>query len=261
MDRDSQVSQFHYDCTNIHIDYDKSRELPSEIVDRWMSVLLSEIDKDEIDRVLDLGCGTGRFTKPLAENFNAFVHGVDPSAKMLQVAMDNYQGLACDFVQGSTDEIPLDDSAIDMVFMSMVYHHVQDKGKAIDEVRRVLKRSGKFCIRNSTIESMDSYYWPHFFPSARAIELRRSPHQQDILDLVSATGFEVVYSTPVQQEFAVNAADYMRKIGLRGLSSLKAISDAEFAEGMKQMDEFFRTQEAHGPIFESIDLFIFSVDG
>lgn len=261
MDRDSQIDQFQYDCTNIHVDYDKSRELPSEIVDMWMSVLLSKIDKDGVDSILDLGCGTGRFTKPLAEYFDAFVHGVDPSAKMLQVAMDKYQGLACDFAQGSTDEIPLDDGVIDLAFMSMVYHHVQDKGKAIDEVRRVLKRSGKFCIRNSTIESMDSYYWLQFFPAACDIELGRVPRQQDILDIVSARGFEVAYSTSIQQEFAANTADYTRKIGLRGLSSLKAISDSEFAEGIKNMDEFLRTQDVHGPIFESIDLFIFSVDG
>ena len=257
MDRGSHINQFCYDHTNIHINYDKSRELPCEIIDMWMRLLLSEIDKDGIDRILDIGCGTGRFTEPLAKYFSAFVHGVDPSAKMLQVAKDNYQGLACDFAQGTTNKIPLDDGVVDLAFMSMVYHHIEDKKKAIDEVKRVLKKSGKFCIRNTTIESMDSYFWLQFFPSACEIERQRIPHQQDILDLVSSRGFEVAYSSSIQQKFAADPADYMRKIGLRGLSSLKAISDAEFAEGLKYMDEFFRTQDAHDPIFESIDLFIF----
>jgi ubiquinone/menaquinone biosynthesis C-methylase UbiE len=38
--------------------------------------------------VLDLGCGTGRFSEALAAQFDAHVIGLDPSLKMLQVARE-----------------------------------------------------------------------------------------------------------------------------------------------------------------------------
>jgi len=53
-----------YDNTNIHKIYDTSRSLPSETIDLWLNTIDSAID-NPIENIIDLGCGTGRFTLPL----------------------------------------------------------------------------------------------------------------------------------------------------------------------------------------------------
>ena len=42
--------------------------------------------KDGVSRIVDLGCGTGRYSEPLSVHFQADVIGIDPSEKMLEEA-------------------------------------------------------------------------------------------------------------------------------------------------------------------------------
>ena len=44
------------------------------------------ISRAEMSLVIDLGCGTGRFSELLAAHFSAQVIGIDPSLKMLDQA-------------------------------------------------------------------------------------------------------------------------------------------------------------------------------
>jgi SAM-dependent methyltransferase len=63
------------------------RGYPSPVIDRLVAVL----DLDERSRVLDLGCGTGQLTVPLAARTHA-VLGVDVEADMLRLARRAAQG-------------------------------------------------------------------------------------------------------------------------------------------------------------------------
>jgi ubiquinone/menaquinone biosynthesis C-methylase UbiE len=108
------------------------------------------------------------------------------------------------FVQGSAENIPLADGVTDLVFLSMVYHHLQGKGQAVCEFKRVLKAGGLLCIRTSTQESMDSYLWLRFFPGAREIELGRAPSRKGMTDFLQGHGFAPQGHTIVRQLFAEN---------------------------------------------------------
>ena len=60
----------------------------------------------------------------------------------------------------------------------------------------------------------------------------------------------------VRHLFARSYAEYHRKISLRGLSSLQAISDGAFARGLAAFERHCRAQGA-GPIYEPVELFVF----
>ena len=60
----------------------------------------------------------------------------------------------------------------DLVFMSQVLHHLTDSPKALMEIRRVLKLNGILCVRQTTQENLDSYFYQRFFPAARTVDER-----------------------------------------------------------------------------------------
>lgn len=250
------MARFDFDRSDIHVSYDDSRRLPQATLARWLEALSRHVDPEAVDTVVDVGCGTGRFARGLAEHFGATVCGVDPSGNMLAAAQQG-SGAGATLVRGEAEALPLRDDAADLVFLSMVYHHLRDTAAAAREFGRVLRPGGFLAIRNSVRERLDSYLWLRFFPAARVIEFDRVPSCDGLIASPSGNGFALQAHAVVRHPFADNLRHYAEKIGLRGLSSLKAIADDEFEQGMADLREYCRRHDTGEPVFEDIDLFVF----
>jgi SAM-dependent methyltransferase len=68
-----------YDKTEIPTTYDKARALAPETLRLWQDLLSVHTDRADMSLVIDLGCGTGRFSEILAAHFGVQVIGIDPS--------------------------------------------------------------------------------------------------------------------------------------------------------------------------------------
>ncbi|MEO0601630.1 MAG: class I SAM-dependent methyltransferase, partial [Myxococcota bacterium] len=101
-----------YDQTEMPESYDRGRRLADGVLDRWMAVV-RQAAPASVRRVLDLGCGTGRFSGALADAFpRAAVIGVDPSTKMLAQARAKAHPRVR-FVEGAGEAVPVSDGAVD----------------------------------------------------------------------------------------------------------------------------------------------------
>jgi 2-polyprenyl-3-methyl-5-hydroxy-6-metoxy-1,4-benzoquinol methylase len=96
------------------------------------------------DRVLDVGCGEGRFAEELAAT-GASVVGVDLAAEPLRRAHARNPQLDLRLV---AEEGPwgLVDSSFDVVWAGEVIEHVPDTAAWLSEVRRVLRSGGTLLI-------------------------------------------------------------------------------------------------------------------
>lgn len=103
---------------------------------------LKEIDFEN-KSVLDLGCGSGRYSKVL-KGFGAFVTGVDPSEKLLEIARKLVKDV--EFIKAGSEKLPFKKDSFDFVFAGMVLHYVKNVNVAFKEVSRVLKSGGKFIL-------------------------------------------------------------------------------------------------------------------
>jgi ubiquinone/menaquinone biosynthesis C-methylase UbiE len=109
--------------------------------------------------VLDMGCGTGRFTVPLAE-CGAIVTGFDISRAMLDVADRKLteRGLKADLREGDMSALPFPDSSFDFVASMLALMHIplDDRPAVFSEVQRVLKPGGRMLlgVKNSMIEQI-----------------------------------------------------------------------------------------------------------
>ena len=103
---------------------------------------LSIIPEVKGKKVLDVGCGTGRYTEWLLDH-GAKVIGFDASPKMLQHAIRR-MGSRADLKLHDLRE-PLDfleDSSVDLVLVTLVMGYVKDWGPVLGEFKRVLNDDG-----------------------------------------------------------------------------------------------------------------------
>jgi ubiquinone/menaquinone biosynthesis C-methylase UbiE len=112
-----------YDKSDIAGVYDEARGLAPESLRQWLDALAAYLGGRVVSLIVDLGCGTGRFTEPLAEHFSARVIGIDPSQKMLGQARGKPRSDRVVFEQASAESLPMTDNSVDFVFMSMAFHH------------------------------------------------------------------------------------------------------------------------------------------
>jgi ubiquinone/menaquinone biosynthesis C-methylase UbiE len=60
-----------YDQTELPTNYDRARGLSDAVLTMWLDRLKAYIPISQIFEIIDLGCGTGRFSAALAEGFSA----------------------------------------------------------------------------------------------------------------------------------------------------------------------------------------------
>jgi trans-aconitate methyltransferase len=94
------------------------------------------------ERILDIGCGTGRLTSDVARHVtDLFLVGLDRSTAMLREAT-RHGGGAAGFVQGDAAALPFTE-AFDAVFSTATFHWVPDHDRLFREIHRVLRPGGR----------------------------------------------------------------------------------------------------------------------
>src|SRR3984893_37819 len=113
-----------YDAYHIAEIDDRARALLPATALLWQELLADYIDPGAPPLILDLGCGTGRFSELLARRFGRQVIGIDPSERMVQQARRQPNPGNLSYWTASAEGLPLSNDRADLVFMSMVYHHL-----------------------------------------------------------------------------------------------------------------------------------------
>jgi ubiquinone/menaquinone biosynthesis C-methylase UbiE len=108
------------------------------------------------ERVLDVGCGTGRLTLTARAYTGpgGAVYGIDAAPEMIEVARRNAERSSLDavFEVGLIEDIPFPATSFDAVINRLVIHHLPDelKRKGFAEILRVLKPGGRLLIADFT---------------------------------------------------------------------------------------------------------------
>ncbi len=100
-------------------------------------------------KVLEIGIGSG-LNIPLYDAAKVdHLWGLDPSAEMWAIAQKNARDnhIDAEFIQSGAESIPLDDNCVDSVLVTYTLCTIPDAQKALSEIKRVLKPSGRliFC--------------------------------------------------------------------------------------------------------------------
>ena len=217
--------------------FEASRTLRQDTARLWSDVLGEYLQLNSGSRVLDIGCGTGRFAIVLARDYRCRVLGLDPSPAMLARARSKCPGQV-HWLLGRAEELPLAGGAFDVCLASQVLHHFEDRPRAFCEIARVLRPGGRLGIRYVSHAQLSSFLDYRFFPSALSIDLARVPDPVTLSNMLRAAGFGRVQEYTVRQQFCTSADDYLIKLQHQYSSVLTLIPRYEYLQGMEQAGQY-----------------------
>ena len=95
------------------------------------------------EAILDVGCGTGSLTFALAEHPElARIEAIDFSPTFVAAARARNTDSRVSIAEGDATELPFADRSFDRAMALLVLHFVPEAGKAIAEMRRVVRPGG-----------------------------------------------------------------------------------------------------------------------
>jgi len=245
-----------YDSTDIPSVYDRGRDHGPEVLQLWMNIIGSSAGKQRLNTILDLGCGTGRFSESLATHFDAEVVGIDPSEKMLDQARRKLRDQRVRYQLGCGEAIPLPDDSVDLIFMSMCFHHFTDQLLAVRECRRVLRDEAVALLRTGTRDCIPLYPYVEFFPASVPILEDVLPTAAFVREVFESAGFSTVSSDVVIQKIAPDYATFADKLAAGADSVLAQLSAADFKAGL-EATRVYASRAGDKPVCEPIDIFVF----
>lgn len=105
--------------------------------------VLGYLNPGPSQQVLDIGCGSGLFSK-MASETGAYVTGIDASKELIAQAIGRES--AAKFTTGEMEALPFADETFDIVCGFNSYQYAADTRNALMETRRVLKIGGKIAV-------------------------------------------------------------------------------------------------------------------
>ena len=198
--------------------YDVTRALPPAIVASQTEAILTELAAAGADRLLEVGIGTGRISRPLMER-GVRVAGVDIAPRMLARLREQLApGLpAPDLMLGDATRLPFRDASFPALLIVHVLHLVSDWRQALDETRRVLTPDS--VLLHDGTRYADDNPWQRTFrkreelAAALGCTWRKRPSPEDIASKLEAIGGSlrtVVYAENDERDVAIDVVNRTR---------------------------------------------------
>ena len=221
------------------------RELPAAGMLAWRDAVEHHLHPEPGLRVLDLGAGTGLWTRAFAEWFPVEVVAVEPSAAMRDRAV------VSSVLTGDATCIPLPDASVDAAWLSTVIHHIPDLAAAAAELRRVVRPCGPVLARSVFPEHCDRIGLFRYWPEA-ATAIADWPSIADVQLAFSAAGFPNSTVQGVRQLTASSMEQLMSQFSRDAHTPLRLIDDAAFVRGLARAHQ--AATEDHRPVIDEMDL-------
>jgi len=91
----------------------------------------------EIERLLEVGGGSGRVAEPVGATV------LDPARGMLERA----RGRGLETIRGSGTDLPIREGSVDAVLVADAFHHFPDQERCLAEIERILAPGGVLVVR------------------------------------------------------------------------------------------------------------------
>jgi len=232
--------------------YDKVRSTPAHIL---LSRIIEYGKIDANCSVLDIGCGTGRFTLNILDKTGAMLCALEPAIDMLKQAVGKDRSKRILWIRGDGQQLPFRDNIFDCIYMTAVIHHIENKEAALREIHRILKNGGN-CVIQTFSHSRIRKHITRDFPGVVAIDLKRIPSVPSLKKTMAIIGFSDVHHHVVQiDEGYISTDEYLERVKNKYISTLTLLSEDDFQRGFKIFQE--RVRKKYRSRIRKISWFVF----
>lgn len=226
------------DYSKIAATYDRSRSPSPQNMQLWLGLIAKHAKAPRGARVLDLGCGTGRYTLPMATELGWRPTGADASEEMLAVAKaKDTEGLVA-WDRQSAEALTYPNATFDVCYLSHLLHHVDSPPAVIAECLRVLVDGGAILIRYGSFEQIRDNVVARLFPETRAIAEERAPRTAKIEQWLHDAGADDITSSEVDQKTYATGSECLEAVRLKNVSVLTLIPQEAFDRGIRALEAY-----------------------
>ena len=226
-----------YDRAAAH--YDATRHASPSLAD----AMLQELGPPRGRTLLEVGCGTGNYTRAFAEA-GFHVLGVDRSGEMLRRATEKIPGRVALVTAG---RLPLPDGSVDCLVTVNVFHHLRDPGSTFREFHRVVRDR---VVHHLTAGEQYRTHWAlDYFPLLRHEQPGEHPARLGLLALMGEAGFVEPAAVRFDYTDTVDASF----MPLRHASPQRLL-DKTFRQGISTFRRLTPQEDAAGAVALAADL-------
>ncbi|QGY44416.1 methyltransferase domain-containing protein [Maribellus comscasis] len=201
----------------------------------------------KVEKVLDIGTGTGKFIEVLKKSFSeAEFFGVDPDENSLKEAKECFPDIV--FQKMGAEELYFENDYFDVVSLSMALHHLPKVKRGLKEIKRVVKPQGWIIINelfsdnlNPAQEVQKMYH--HFrsrIDRLTGVSHRETFRKEEILQIIRQAGISIQFFFEHKREVnLIEEKGALDKMTEKMKQKLETISERpEFEEMQSQIEEF-----------------------
>jgi len=196
------------------------------------------------ERILEVGCGTGRWLADL-QTITPELYGLDLSGGMLAQAQQRDKRLR--LTRGRAGRLPFPAASFDLVYCVHAIHHFDGQRAFVFEARRLLRPGGVLAVVGMDPRGRrDHWYVYDYFERVYETDLARFPSWGAVLDWMTAASFEQVEWKLVEriQEPKVGRAllddPFLAK---QASSQLALLSDEAYKAGLRRIRAAIKAAE------------------
>lgn len=187
---------------------------------------------------LDIGCGTGRYTIPIATRLGYNATGADISEDMLNRAMEKEGADLVRWDFQDADRLSYSDNSFDCVFMSYLLHHISNPQKAVEGFFRILRPEGVLINRYAAKEDLLRDAEHTFFRESMEIDIARVLTKLETENILRGSGFHDVSSVTMPQKSFVSGEERLRAVKQKFCSVLHLLREEEFQNGLEIFEKY-----------------------
>ena len=225
--------------------YDATRAWPEHVHTALTDALLAELRAAGAERLLEVGVGTGRISRPLMAR-GVRVTGVDIAPRMLQRLREQLgaEHTPPHLLLGDATRLPFADASFPAALIVHVLHLLSDWRRAIDELRRVLAPGGVF-IHGTHHYPGDNPWTPslqkrdEIIAALGGVSRKRADHD-DINGALSASGGSVCTAVYADDEERTAPAEWLQRTRDRIDSWSWEIPEEVFPEFFARYEQWCR---------------------
>lgn len=200
----------------------------------------------DAERVLEVGCGTGRWLDALAATPGTVI-GLDASPGMLRRAQERDKNLR--LVCAHAERLPLAVGQFDLLFVVNALHHFAGQVNFIGRAWELLRPGGAFALVGFDPRAHSDWYLYQYFDGTYDLDVGRMPSSATLRRWLRETGFEDVAQRVVEEVDVTRRGrevlddPFLQK---EATSELALLSDEAYEAGLSRIKDAIKAAEQDG---------------